>query len=285
MDQELTKAQDRFLIQVDAKVDEIGDRVSKIEGKIDHQSQGGFRKSLSDYGGTAALFLSIIIGIFTLYDKLVIQPEKNTVEQETNFRNSVNELANIGIAIGGLDWTNNPETAEFQSQAYSSQRLALLGKIKIFESAMPDLLNYADRLLLVNEYRFFGWIQEALEQAEFALKSAIDPYQTANAHWTKATIYNDLNEPIEMRVNFSDAISEYKSLGLNHTAKMVMQIYIQWIAFELTNDTCDAAHDVFSLMIKDYSLPKVWPDIKENTKSEFAKMLSQFPKSCGLALN
>jgi hypothetical protein len=51
-----------LFLKLDARLDDIAERVSKIEGKVSDNADKSFRKKISESGGLIALFLSIVIG-------------------------------------------------------------------------------------------------------------------------------------------------------------------------------------------------------------------------------
>ena len=277
----MPETENQIIYRIDARVDEIGERVSKIEGRLDNKPPKGLRKSIPEYGGLIALILSIIIGGFTLYDKLLLQPEKDATQKETDFRSDIKELSNIVAQVSGLDWSN-PTAAQFQASTWTPQRLALLEKIKKSNEAMPSVLKFADRLFLANEYEFFNLTHEALEQADLAHQSATDATQTANAYWAKARLNGKLNNLVEMREFFMLAIDEFKSVGLKITAIPVMQVYIHLISLELISGTCETAEEAYSRMVVDFNLPEVWPSTKKQISKQFADMLLKSPRTCNL---
>ncbi|MHB1399025.1 MAG: hypothetical protein ACYDAI_13980 [Trichloromonadaceae bacterium] len=269
------------IYRIDARVDEIGERVSKIEGRLDNKAPKGFMKTLSEYGGLVALVFSIIIGGFTLYDKSVLQPRKDALQKEANFRDDIKELSNIVAQISKLDWSN-PAVAHFQLSTWTPQRLALLEKIKKSEKGMPGVLKFADRMLLANEYEALNFINEALDQAELANQSATDQVQVANASWIKGRLNGKLNKLADMRKFFSFSVDEFKSSGLNNNSYSVMQLYIQWISLELINGTCETAKEVYSKMAIDINRKEVWPKVKKQINKEFADMILESPRDCNL---
>ena len=280
----MTDNHTEFLHRIDSRVDEIAERVSEIEGKLYDKSQKSFLKKLSEYGGLMALILSLLIGSFTLYDKLLLQPNKEKKEAIVNFRNDINELLNIHARVAGLDW-GNFQAANFQMQAWTPQRMALLEKILLSDKTMPEVLKYADRIALANEHEFFGHIKEAMEQARLAKQLSVDAIQRANANWVEARLSGKLNELNKMRDFFIQTLNEFKTVGLKNVAINVMTVYLQWISLELANGTCSSAQDAHARMINDFILPDVPPRVKEEIKKQFEKMLTGAPKNCGLSLN
>jgi hypothetical protein len=274
----------QFLIRLDERVDAIGERIATVEGKLQDKTKG-LKQHLSEYGGILALVLSIVIGTFTVYDKIVVQPKKDEATKSDAFRRDVDTLVQLSARISSLDWVSNPIAAQAQMQSLTPQRIALIEKIEHFGEAHPDKLKFADRLMLVNENEVFTWHEKSLIHAKKALEISVDPVQAANAYWAIARISGNLNRLADMRTYYEKAISEFMAVGLNANAGSVMQLYTHWVYKELIqSETCASAKKVFDAMQAVYSKPEVWPATKVATKSAFETMISQSPKTCGLKL-
>lgn len=275
----------QFIFRLDERVDAIGERIAALEGKLDKEKAKGLRQHLSEYGGILALVLSIVIGVFTIYDKVVIQPQREVAAELDTFRKDLDTLVQLSAQIFSLDWTGNPNAAQLQAQSLSPQRIALVEKIERFGEEHPDKLKFADRLMLANENELFMWYEKAITHANKALGISADPLQRANAYWAMARLNGKLNKLPDMRIYYEKAISEFEMVGLNTTAGLVMQLYTQWVNIELVQDqTCTSARKVFDAMKAVYLKTEVWPATKVQSRKEFQTMLSQSPKNCDLEL-
>jgi tetratricopeptide (TPR) repeat protein len=278
--------EERLLFRLDERVDAIGERVATLEGKFEKEKVKGLKQRLSEYGGILALVLSIVIGAFTVYDKIIIQPQKARATESDDFRKDLDTLVQLSAQISSLDWRSNPIAAQAQAQSLTPQKIALIEKIERFGEMRPDELKYADRLMLANENELFMWYEKALMHAKKALELAVDSFQTANAYWAIARLNGKLNKPTEMRTYYEKAIREFQAVGLKTTAGAVMQLYTQWVYLELLDDeSCASARKVFEAMKAVYSKPEVWPATKVASQSAFQAMVSQAPRNCGLELH
>jgi hypothetical protein len=269
--------------KMDARIDQMGERIARLEVKVEEKSQRTFQKLISDYGGIVALVLSITIGLFTLYDKLVVGPKAQRLQAETALRNDINELAGIGARIAGLDWTKY-DVASAQAQMLTPQRLALLERISNAGKRMPSVVQFADHMLLISEYEYFGRFPEAMDQAERAMEIAHGANERGNAYWARARIDARLSNLERMRSDFRTGVTVFKSLGLRDMASQIMPLYTQWIYLELVNGSCDTARAAYQAMAADYAHPDVWENTRAYTRDQFAKMLGQAPRTCGLHL-
>lgn len=275
----------QFVFRLDERVDAIGERIATLEGKLEKEKAKGVKKRFSEYGGILALILSIVIGAFTVYDKIILQPKKDEAIRLETFRKDINTLVQLSAQISSLDWDRNPTAAQAQAQNLTPQKLALIENIEHYGEMHPDKFKFADRLMLANENELFSWHEKALIHANKALKISADSLQTANAYWAIARINGKLNKLPDMRTHYEKAINEFETVGLNSNAGAVMQLYTQWIYIELVqNESCAPARKVFDSMKAVYSKPEVWPATKVTTQREFQKMISQAPKTCGMEL-
>jgi hypothetical protein len=281
----MSDSEQKFLFRLDERVDAIAERIATLEGKLKENKSGGLKHHLSEYGGIVALVLSIVIGAFTVYDKLVIQPGKDEVAKSDAFRSDLDTLVQLTARISSLDWVGNPAVAQAQMQSLAPQRMALIEKIEQFGAANPGSLRFADRLMLANENEFFIRHETALMHARKALEISADPLQAANAYWAIARMNGRLNKLAEMRTSYEKAIDQFMKVGLNTSAVSIMQLYTQWVASELVQgETCAPAKKVFNAMQAVYSKPEVWPSTKMSARSGFEAMIFQSPKTCGLML-
>lgn len=277
--------QKQFLFRLDERVDAIGERLATLEGKMEKEKAKSLKKRLSEYGGILALILSIVIGAFTVYDKIILQPKKEEVIELESFRKDINTLVQLSAQISSLNWEGNPAAAQAQAQNLTPQKVALIENIERYGEMHPDKYKFADRLMLVNENEQFSWHEKAIIHAKKALEISNDSLQTANAYWAIARINGRLNKLPDMRTYYEKAINEFEKVGLNSNAGAVMQIYTQWIYLELIqNESCDSARKVFDAMKAVYSKSEVWPATKVTTQKEFQKMISNAPKTCDLEL-
>ena len=275
----------QFLFRLDERVDAIGERLATLEGKIEKEKAKGLKKSLSEYGGILALIVSVVIGVFTVYDKIIIQPIKEEAIELESFRKDINTLAQLSAQISSLNWAGNPAAAQAQAQNLTPQKIALIENIERYGEMYPDKFKFADRLMLVNENELFSWHKKAIIHAKKALEISGDSLQKANAYWAIARINGRLNKLPDMRTYYEKAINEFEKVGLNSNAVAVMQIYTQWVYIELIqNESCDPARKVFDAMKAVYSKSEVWPATKVSTQKEFQKMISTVPKTCDFEL-
>lgn len=275
----------QLLFRLDERVDAIGERIATLEGKLEKEKAKGLKQRLSEYGGIFALVLSIVIGAFTVYDKIILQPHKDEAIRLDTFRKDINTLVQLSAQIASLDWDNNRIAAQTQAQSLTPQKIALIENIERYGEMHPDKLKFADRLMLANENELFLWHEKAVIHAKKALEISVDPLQRANAYWAIARLNGKLNKLPDMRTYYEKAISEFEAVGLNSNAAAVMQLYTQWVNIELVqNESCTPARKVFDGMKAVYSRPEVWPATKVATQSEFQKMVSHSPKTCDLEL-
>jgi hypothetical protein len=289
-------AEHEFALRLDTRVDELGERLAKIEGGMNTERPKNVWQLLSGLGALVAFCLSLATSIYTVHNNFVAEPRKEREEratalakerqqQEVNFRNDVTSLAELVARIAGLDWVNNQQAANAQAGLLSPQRYALRDRIMASDTAMPNVLGFADRLLLTNELEFAGMWQKALEHTAKLHTAATNPGEKAYAHWAEARIHGGLNQLDAMRTSFTEAVAEFKAGGMSTYAGWVMQVYLQWVSLELVRGTCDTASPVHARMLADFNTPDVWDTTKQAFVPQYNLMLFSAQRKCGLILD
>ena len=276
---------EELIYRIDERIDEIGERVSTIEGKLDKDTAKGIKKHMSEYGTIIALILSIVVASFTVYEQFVVEPKKAEVAKNQDFRNNIESLAKLTSQIAGLDWTNNFAVAQAQAQTLTPQKLSLIEKIEAYGETYPGQLKFSDYLMLANENEVFTQFSKSLKHATSALNVSESAVERANAYWAIARINGRLKNLEQMRVQFDNAISEFKVAGYAENALAVMQSYIQWVGIEiLYDDSCIQPRKAFRNMQQDFIKDEVWPATKKEVEKQFQLMVSQSPRDCQLNL-
>ena len=181
----MSEISDKFLLTIDDRVDKLAERLANLEGTLNARTPP--RKLIAEYGGYAALVISILIGGWTLYNNAFVEPKKERVQAEANFRTNVNNLANLGARITRA-FSENALAGNAELTSAAPQRVALLAEIERADAEMPRVLNFADRLLLASEYETFSKFPQARRQLDLAEAIAPDDYQKANVNWKQARI-------------------------------------------------------------------------------------------------
>jgi hypothetical protein len=278
----VSEISEKFLITIDGRVDDIAERLSSVEGKLAASTRTSPRKLIGELGGYAALIVSISVGVYTLYNNLVVQPVKERVQAEATFRSNMNALASINARMARA-FSENPQAAAAEMASITPQRLALLDEIEKADAKMPHIPKFADRLLMAGEYQGFGKLSEALHQIDLAEAAANDGFQEANASWWRARLNGLMGNFSVMRDTFGQALNQLKALGLKKTAFDVLRLYTEWVATEINNGECSQARDVHAKMVQDFASPDVFPMTRVQIKQEFSAMLAQSAQSCGLS--
>jgi hypothetical protein len=220
-----------------------------------------------------------------LIDKLLIQPERDQEQKAINFRNDLNELANIIAELNRLDWQGNQQLASMQAQPYTPKRTALRNRILALDKEIPGIVGYADRMILVGEFEYFGLYEEALEQLDLALLQATTTFEVANVHGAMARLKGRQSDADAMRHYFAMAVDELKSLGFQQSAILVMQVYIQWVSYELYLGDCNFAALPHAAMQSYFSPPNMWPaQARTELIQQFNQVLATSPTTCELTL-
>lgn len=275
----MSEISDKFLLTIDDRVDKLAERIANVEGKLTERTPP--RKLIAEFGGYAALVISILVGGWTLYNNAFVQPSKDRAQAESNFRSSMNNLASHSARVTRA-FSESPMAGNAELASAAPQRLALLAEIEKADLTMPRVLNFADRLLLASEYEAFGRYPEAMRQVDLASKAATDTYQQANADWRRARLNGAMGDLGKMRNDYERALAQFKALGLKRTAFDVMRLYGNWVGMEIYGDECGRARDVYAEMVEDFKSPDIFPATRVMIRQEFEAMLQQSVQTCQL---
>jgi hypothetical protein len=291
----MSDAEHEFALRLDARVDEFGERLAKIEGGMNAKPARSFWQWLSGLGALVAFILSLASSVYTVHNNYVVEPrrereqqaanlKKEQLQQEVNLRNDATGLAELVARIAGLDWTNNQQAANAQAGLLAPQRYALRDRILAADAAMPHVLSFSERLLLSNELEFVARWQQALAYNTLLHAAATVPAEQAYASWARARILLALNQVDGMRNAYALAIEQFKAAGLETHAGSVLQVYLQWITREFNSTTCDTAAAVHARLVADYNRPEVWPATRQFFFPQYQAMLDARQGTCGLSL-
>lgn len=199
----MSEISDKFLLTIDDRVDKLAERIASVEGTLNARTPP--RKLIAEFGGYAALVISILIGGWTLYNNAVVEPNKERAQAESNFRTDINNLANLGARITRA-FSESPLAGNAELTSAAPQRVALLAEIEKADAKMPRVLNFADRLLLASEYEAFSKFPQARKQLDLAEVVAPDDYQKANVNWRRARLSGMTGDLGAMRDTYQRAL-------------------------------------------------------------------------------
>jgi hypothetical protein len=268
----------------ETELDDFNERMARLEGKLSIIEKPGLRKKIAEYGGLMALFISIIIGGYTLFDKIVREPETEKVQKAEELKEALAKLVDINVKIASLDWVNDREQSLFKSQVWFPTKVSLVDKIENIELRYPGRLNFADRMVLANENEGLGRLDKFLKHSMESFKLASNSFEVANSYWIMARAHGRAQELIKMRNNFDKALKTFHTLGYEANAGHILQLQIQWISYEQSYNECESAKNIFNEFQANYKSPLVFESTRNRIKNEFDKMLLSNNRSCGLNL-
>ena len=268
--------------ELDSRVDSVAERVAKIEGTLFKQSEKSLIKKISEYGGLAALAISIAIGVFTLYDKAIKSPRDSTYNSERELRNSLSQLSEISTRIGELDWENNPVGSEAKARSYSARRNALLEDVLLSRKSHPEVFKFHDFVLLAHELEYFERRVEAIEELNHALELANNDYEKASIISQIGRDKGMIGELESMNELFEESAKLFKNVDAFRTPSDITILYISWIEGLLMHGLCKESEEtarefVDELIEINFSAPTLTA-----TKRGYGNMLEYVPTNCSI---
>jgi tetratricopeptide (TPR) repeat protein len=272
---------DTALARLDERLDQSMERLARVEGLIEAERSRSLQKAMAIYGGYLALVISILTGAYTLYDNLVVRPEREQALKEAAVRGKISELSSL-IARALRAMAENPMNGGAEAAALAPQRLQLIEEIEAGARDMPYLLRFPDYLLLSNEYEGWGRFPEALYALDRARKAAGDWQQLANLDWATGRVNAQIGDMGRAREHFDRAIGAFRSAGVRNNGGSMMLAYLQWLYGEFTNGDCAGARTVFEKMSEDFANPGMAAAVRTESRRQLSMIFSSTAETCEL---
>lgn len=221
---------------------------------------------LSGRSSQLALAISVTVGLFTVWDKIIVEPSQRV-------ENALSRLSNIVIEIGKINLTLLPASQHIPEIQASHMNLMLTAntvKIPLLESAQGIIeahKEHVDTAYLI----VLGWELFRAQNYELAEEYANDAHgreDNTNANQLEAmrllanvkmvnAAYNQSDEGLkEAREQFVKAIEKGKADPLSGPFA-ISQILSEWATAEAYLGNCEESADVFERFSSDIEGP-IW---------------------------
>ncbi|MFV0275807.1 MAG: hypothetical protein ACK5HY_01295 [Parahaliea sp.] len=271
---------DSVLRGIDHRLDSVAERVSKVEGTLYKKSEKSLLKKLSEYGGLVALVISISIGIFTLYDKIILSPQKSEYESEKELRSHLSQLTEIMVSISDFNWKNDPVGSADRSQVYTPRRHVLLEDILLKRRNHPGVLKLHDYVLLARELEYFSRLPESLVELNSALELAQNDYEKASITADIGRVFGLMEDFESMDKMYQKAAELFKRTKRFESPTEIAAFYIGWIHTLLMHGFCEESRESSSMFFSELININFSPNILDVVIDRYKEMLQYVPTSC-----
>lgn len=220
------------------------------------------RRILSGRSSQLALAISVTLGLFTVWDKIIVEPSQRV-------ENALSRLSNIVVEIGKINFTtlSASQNVHDPQASYMNMNHMLAAnsvKIPLLASARGIIETHKEHVdtayLIVLGWELFH--AQNYELAEEYANEAHDREDNTNADQLQAmrllanvkmvnAAYNQSEEGLKKaREQFVNAIEKGKTNPLNGPL-VISQILIEWATKEAYLGNCEESADVFKRFFSD----------------------------------
>ncbi len=281
---EISNVERQLIINLDSRFDDFGERLARVEGRLENKPEKSFYEKLGTRGGIIALVISIFTGSFAIYEKFVVDPQKAAHQQRLQVRTTLDEITQIQAAIAKTT-AENPAAGNSIADSFSSKMRSLISRSHRNYLKFEDAFEFADHLMLGNLLFNFGHVDKAFIHAEASAELAGDHIQEANSFWFKANLFSaigDNQDLSQMRKMFESAIDVSKQKNLQTSIGTTFDIYLDWLRAELNVGDCVIAKNVMYKLSIDMKLDAVFPQTRNRVGNNVRNVIRNAKRDCGL---
>ncbi|MFK7942406.1 MAG: hypothetical protein AB8B85_05775 [Paracoccaceae bacterium] len=276
----MSELSDRLYIKLDERLDAANAEIAALKGKVKKAETKSFLQKLVPYTAIGAFLISLTTALFTYYDRFVTGPAEDA-------RATMDKMSEIALTLNRAT-LEGPKELQAVMAAMAPQRTGLLERAIGYFETQPDLLTYADYLLLGNELINFGNTGLAAEVADAAMERTADPLAQANAKLLKAsalTMLSSIRDLPKARALLDSAIAEVKNTNAPSVYGVMMDIHAGRIFLELMAGQCELAQSrvaEFARALDQRQIPEMFRD---NARQSLSSAQETVPGDCRLDLS
>ncbi|MEM8492154.1 MAG: hypothetical protein AAF756_15140 [Pseudomonadota bacterium] len=230
---------------------ELAERLELLEKKIQALSSATFFRRLSEYGGLAALVLSVVIAVFTIYDRVITLPNEKSADEHASVRKSIYELSQINAYVNNLPWQFNRQFAIQSANAQLPRRKELLSYLVPILSKNPGTFDFEDHSIVLNEFEFHRDHQEASKHLKLVRTLDLNIIERSSLLAYEARIRALMGDFDGMEELFDKATDILKEDGNTAFQWSRLEYQIAKVRIYLENRRCENAKSSQSLL-KEY---------------------------------
>ena len=238
-------------------------RINQIEEKIARENRSWLRRS-SALIGILALFISSATGIFTIWEKVIIEPSLTYEKDIEKVRSTIRRLLEIKREVAYLSGLGDAYVAPQTGTVYSDLEIELQ-KVDVLIRDLNYNFNFKEYEILGESYQVIGDNESARYYFERALNVARDKLRQAQALTLLGiTLFSPGNtqDLKTAREKFSKSVELLNGVRNKLAIGVRFMSYLGWIHSEMAYGDCDRARTLFNeaktnVPLKDNSETKI----------------------------
>lgn len=228
----------------------LENRLDELKNEVEGKEKSVFNRT-SKWTGLVALFLAIVGGGFTVYEKLVAEPRKNKATNITKLQEIVGDLTKVNAELARQSRTLPPDEYMLAASIQNGVKFTLTKRAAIIIDRLEFDVDAATLLTIASEF-------QQSEELEKSARFARVAFDVAETDQMRAEARRYLADAIMLQggdSNIRRARDLYKG-GIAIAAKMkgnqsfavIGNIYRDWITAESLGGRCDLAKKLVGLM-------------------------------------
>lgn len=232
--------------------DEISllERIIIVENQLEKEKKSRVKK-VSLWGGIVALFISILIGSYNLYDISYLSINREIEQSVARVVDISGEIVEINTKLTEIMLSGNPEQIRAVSMVYNTRKLALLRQADRFLENERVLVSFSDYIIFASEHLTFGNAGIASSYANQAVAAAGDEGSKAEAlrYLARATASMQESDSVQSaRGIFEEALSVVENTPVTTKPYITINIYMDWAITEAYYGDCDLAIEKIGML-------------------------------------
>jgi hypothetical protein len=237
----MTDSEPAALARLDRRMDALAEDMAALKASHAAATPGALERFRA-HAGVVALVISLATGGFTLYDRIVLEPARESAAQAAAVRADLDALSAISLAIQQA-FLKDEETGLTTRSALAPRRVALIKRAEKAYERRPQEFLFNDLLMMSDESLQFNQIAAAKRFGEAALGLAEGSVERLSAHMMLAHAYAaygpdrdaaGARDHLQMAYDGMRADPDAPPLG-------VLDVLTERLSFELAEHECDLA--------------------------------------------
>ena len=216
-------------------------------------------KRSSSFVGVVALFFSITVGGYTIWEKAVVEPRKSEASKTEDIRRIVSRIGELNRQVIDAQYENVAKAAALGRLA-NGEKLGLLSKAESIIESIEHRFDFSEYFVLAFEQLNAGNNELAIRYYELAYQAAPKDLPKAEAlrGYAQAVFAQGPNQDIDYtRTQFQKALNHASKAKTYVALASQLNIYVAWTVSEIFFGDCDKATSLFKELLSRRNLQSV----------------------------
>jgi hypothetical protein len=225
--------------QLDARLNRAEIALARLESR----SPG----PISKWAGLVGLCIAILTGGFTLYEKLIVEPEARMDAEVRSASDDVAEITRINSSLLQMSRSMPPDQFAMVAATENGRKFSLAQRATRIFLARPEEVAAEDLIVLANEHWQLGDGGTALKLSAQAQENATNPRirLTAQRYAAGSRMYTEgRSTPAVVRRAYEEVLRSAEQLGPPENESIIAETLRDWAIGEAINGRCNESSEI-----------------------------------------